>query len=76
MEHTTKDGELKIVNELSYPSTARGKVNMIFTDLAVLEVKPDGLVLKEVFPGLTVEDIQSVTEPELIIAPNLKEMEL
>jgi len=76
MEHTTNDGDLKIVNELTYPITAIGKVNMLFTDLAVIEITPQGMVLKEVFPGLTVEDIQSVTEPKLIIPPDLKEMDL
>lgn len=76
MEHVTKDNQPKIVSELSYPATTVGKVNMIFTDLAVMEVTKDGLVLKEIFPGLTPEDIQSVTEPRLIISPNLKEIEL
>lgn len=76
MEHVTKDGQAKIVNELSYPATAKGKVKMVFTDLAVLEVTPQGLVLKEVYPGLTAEDIQSVTEPKLIISPELKYIEL
>jgi 3-oxoacid CoA-transferase subunit B len=76
MEHTTKDGELKVVNELSYPATTVGKVSMLFTDLAVIEITPKGMVLKEVFPGLTAKDIQSVTEPKLIIPPDLKEMDL
>jgi 3-oxoacid CoA-transferase subunit B len=76
MEHITKDGELKIVNELSYPATAVNKVNMLFTDLAVIEITPKGMVLKEVLSGLTAKDIQSVTEPKLIISPDLKEMEL
>ena len=76
MEHTTNDGQPKIVNELSYPATAKGKVNMIFTDLAVLEVTPQGLLLREVYPGLTPDDIQSVTEPKLIVSPDLKEIEL
>jgi len=76
MEHTTKDGQCKIVNELTYPATTEGKVDMIFTDLAVIEVTPKGLLLKEVFPGLTAEDVQSVTEPKLIISPDLKEIEL
>ncbi len=49
---------------------------MIFTDLAVIEVTPQGLLLKEFYPGLTLEDIQSVTEPEFIISPDLKEIEL
>jgi len=76
MEHTTKYGQPKIVNELSYPATAEGKVNMIFTDLAVIEVTPQGLLLKEFYPGLTPEDIQSATEPKLLIASDLKEIEL
>ncbi len=76
MEHTTKDGEYKIVNELSYPSTAEGKVSMLFTDLAVIEITPKGMVLKEYMAGLTPKDIQSVTEPKLIIAPDCKEMQL
>lgn len=76
MEHVTRDGQAKIVNELSYPATTKGKVKMVFTDLAVLEVTLQGLVLKEVYPGLTAEDIQSVTEPRLIISPDLKEIEL
>jgi 3-oxoacid CoA-transferase B subunit len=76
MEHTTNDGKSKIVRELTYPATARKKVNMLFTDLAVIEITPKGMMLKEIFPGLSVEDIQSVTEPRLLIAPDLKEIEL
>jgi len=76
MEHITNDGQPKIVKELTYPATTEGKVNMIFTDLAVIEVTPKGLLLKEVYPGLTPEDIQSVTEPKLIISPDMKEIEL
>jgi 3-oxoacid CoA-transferase subunit B len=76
MEHVTKGGELKIVKELSYPATTVGRVSMIFTDLAVMEVTPEGLVLKEIVPGLTPSDIQSVTEPKLIIAKDLKEISL
>jgi 3-oxoacid CoA-transferase subunit B len=76
MEHTTRDGDLKIVNELSYPHTAREVVTKIFTDLAVMSVTPEGLVLDEVSPGLSAEDIQSVTEPRLIISADLKEIPL
>lgn len=76
MEHVTNDGKPKLVSDLTYPATARNKVNMIFTDLAVIEVTPVGLLLKEIYPGLTPEEIQSVTEPRLIIAPDLKEIEL
>ena len=76
MEHTTKDGEYKVVNELSYPATAEGKVSMLITDLAVIEITPKGMVLKEVMSGLTAADVQSVTEPKLIISKDLKEMQL
>jgi 3-oxoacid CoA-transferase B subunit len=76
MEHTTRDGEYKIVNELSYPATALGRVSMLFTDLAVIEITPKGMVLLEVAPGLTPKDVQSVTEPKLIISKDLKEIEL
>jgi len=75
MEHTTREGNAKIVNEITFPPTTAGKVNMIFTDLAVMEVTPKGLVLKEVAPGLTAADVQSVTEPKLIVSPDLKEIE-
>jgi 3-oxoacid CoA-transferase B subunit len=76
MEHTTNDGMPKIVRELTYPATAKKKVHKIFTDLAVIDVVAEGLLLRELFPGLTVEDIQSVTEPKLLVAPDLKEIEL
>jgi 3-oxoacid CoA-transferase B subunit len=76
MTHTDPNGAPKIVKEITFPLTVKGKVNMIFTDLAVIEVTPEGLVLKELYPGLTPGDIQSVTEPKLIIAPDLKEIEL
>lgn len=76
MEHTTVNGKLKILKELNYPATGLGKVNLIFTDLAVIQVTENGLVLKEHFPGLTPDDIQSVTEPKLIIPPDICEIEL
>ena len=76
MMHTTQEGGLKIVKKCTYPLTAVGVVHLIVTDLAVIEVTPGGLVLKEVAPGITAEDVQSVTEPQLIISPELKEMQL
>jgi len=76
MEHVTKSGELKIVNKLSYPATTVGRVSLIFTDLALMEVTPEGLLLRELLSGLTIEDIQSVTEPKLIVSPDLKEFDL
>jgi 3-oxoacid CoA-transferase subunit B len=76
MEHTTRDGDLKIVKICTYPVTATGVVKLIVTDLAVIDVTPQGLVLREVAPGLTPQEVQSVTEPELIISPGLKEIQL
>jgi 3-oxoacid CoA-transferase subunit B len=76
MEHTTNTGDLKILKRCTYPITAKGVVEKIFTDLAVMEVTPEGLLLLEVAPGLTPEDVQSVTEPKLIISKDLKEIEL
>lgn len=76
MEHTTKDGNFKVVKKCIYPVTAVGVVKLIVTDLAVIDVTEKGLVLREVAPGLTAADVQSVTEPKLIISPDLKEIQL
>jgi 3-oxoacid CoA-transferase B subunit len=75
MTHVTNSGAPKIVKECTYPITATSVVKLIVTDLAVIEVTDKGLVLKEVAPGLTAEDVQSVTEPELIISPDLTEVQ-
>ena len=75
MMHVTNDGQFKIVKECSYPLTAEGVVKLIVTDLAVIAVTPKGLELQEVATGLTAEDIQSVTEPKLIISPDLMEIQ-
>jgi 3-oxoacid CoA-transferase subunit B len=74
MEHATKEGEAKIVNRCSLPLTGLGVVNMIVTELAVIDVTPAGLVLREVASGVTPEDVQKVTEPKLRLAPDLKTM--
>jgi 3-oxoacid CoA-transferase B subunit len=76
MEHTTKEGKPRIVKECTYPLTAKESVDLIVTDLAVIEVTPGGLLLKEVAPGWTAVEIQGLTEAELIISPDLKEVEL
>jgi len=76
MEHTTPKGEFKILKECTYPLTAPNCVDMIITDLAVIKVAKEGLILKEVAPDWTVEEIQAVTEPKLIVAEDLKEIEL
>ena len=76
MIHTTKDGEPRIIKQCSYPLTAKECVNTIFTDIAVIEVTPGGLVLQEIAPGWSVEEVQELTEPKLIVAPDLREIEL
>lgn len=76
MTHTTKDGKPKILKKCSLPLTAPQCVKLIVTDIAVVEVTAEGLVLKEVAPGWTPAEIQELTEPKLIIAPDLKEIEL
>jgi 3-oxoacid CoA-transferase B subunit len=76
MEHIARDGDFKIVRTCSYPLTATAVVKLIVTDLAVIEVTPEGLLLREVAPGITPQEVQSVTEPELIISPGLKEIQL
>ncbi|HAM62811.1 MAG: succinyl-CoA--3-ketoacid-CoA transferase [Firmicutes bacterium GWF2_51_9] len=74
MEHTAK-GEAKILNECNLPLTARGEVDLIVTEMGVIEVTKEGLVLKEINPEFTVEQVQAVTQPTLIIAEDLKSME-
>jgi len=68
MEHTSKDGEVKIVRECTLPLTGRTCVNRIITDLAVIDVAPGGLVLRELAPGVTLDEVRERTEPELTVA--------
>jgi 3-oxoacid CoA-transferase subunit B len=74
MEHATKDGEAKIVKRCSLPLTGLGVVDMIVTELGVIDVTPDGLVLREIALGMTPEQVQRVTEPKLRLASDLKTM--
>ncbi|MGE9808887.1 3-oxoacid CoA-transferase subunit B [Janibacter sp. G1551] len=67
MEHNAKDGSYKIVNECSLPLTGKGVVERIITDLAVLDVTPDGLVLRELAPGVTEEEVRERTEPPFTV---------
>lgn len=76
MSHTTRDGRPRIRKRCEYPLTAPGVVDLIVTDLAVIEVHPDGLVLTEVAPGVPPELVDARTEPALQHAANLREMAL
>lgn len=66
MDHLTKSGESKIVERCSYPLTGIGCVDRIYTDLAVIDVTEDGLVVREVVPGLLFEELQKLTSAVLI----------
>ena len=72
MEHTTKDGRPKVLKRCSLPLTGEGVVNTIVTEFAVIDVTPQGLLLKEIASGMTVEALQKVTEPRLHASPDLK----
>src|SRR4029077_7065093 len=74
MEHTTKDGAPKIVKQCAYPLTALACVDTIITDLAVIDVKPEGLLLREVAPGWTPEEVQELTGAHLIVLRQIPEM--
>jgi 3-oxoadipate CoA-transferase beta subunit len=69
MEHTTKDGQPRLVKRCSYPLTALGVVTRVYTNLAVVDVTPKGFVVMEMVPGMTLEGLQALTEAELFPAP-------
>jgi len=72
MSHITSDGKPKLVKKLTYPVTGRRCVTRIFTNLAVIGVTPEGLRLEELAPGVSVRDVQAVTEPTLIVSAKVK----
>ncbi|MCW5836466.1 MAG: CoA transferase subunit B [Labilithrix sp.] len=76
MDHAAKDGAPKILRECNLPLTGRRVVHRIITDLACIDVTPDGLVLREVAPGVSAREVQARTEPTLTVPSDLAEMKL
>src|SRR5512135_1455143 len=74
MEHTTREGQPKILKKCTLPLTGSGVVDTIATEMAYIRVTPKGLVLEEVAPGFTAEQVQAATEPKLTVSPDLKLM--
>jgi len=76
MEHATREGKPKLLRQCSLPLTGKRCVSSVCTDLAWIDVMQDGLVLRELAPGVTAEAVQKLTEPKLIVSPNVKTMAL
>lgn len=74
MDHVSKKGEPRILKKCSLPLTAPGCVKRIYTNLAVIDVTPKGLVVQEMVPGMTLEKLQAITEPKLTLAATFKEI--
>ena len=74
MEHTTRDGKPRLLEQCSLPVTAPGVVKLVSTDLGLFEINKSGLVLKEHAPGWSVEEIQELTEAKITVDPNLTEV--
>ncbi len=76
MSHTNREGGPRIRKECEFPLTASRVVDLIVTDLAVIEVEPEGLLLREVAPDVSPEAVRERTEPQLRLSPDLREMRL
>jgi 3-oxoacid CoA-transferase subunit B len=76
MDHADKKGAPKILKECGLPLTGRRVVHRIITDLAVIDVMPEGLVLRELAPGVSAREVQQKTEPSLLIPHDIKEIDL
>ncbi len=76
MEHNDRNGNPKVVQECSFPLTGKGCVSLVVTDVAVMEPTPDGMALREVAPGWSADEVQSVTGARLIIPDSVAEYEV
>jgi len=74
MDHAAKSGAPKILRECALPLTGKRVVHRIITDLAVIDVEPEGLVLREVAPGVSAKDVQARTEPTLLVPSDVQEV--
>jgi len=74
MEHATKEGQPKILKKCTLPLTGVKVVDTIVTEMAYIRVTPEGLLLEEIAPGLTVDDVQGATEAKLRVSSSLKTM--
>ncbi|MCA9523615.1 MAG: CoA transferase subunit B [Myxococcales bacterium] len=76
MNHTARDGSPKVLRHCALPLTGKGVVDTIVSDLCMMRITPEGLVLEEIAPGLTVDDIRRATEPEFKVSPTVREIRL
>lgn len=76
LEHTTREGEPRLVKHLSLPATAKGVVTLVMTNLGLFDVTPDGFSMREIAPGYTAEEVQAQTEARLTVPSGLKEIEV
>jgi 3-oxoacid CoA-transferase subunit B len=74
MEQVAKDGSKKLLKQCKLPLTGKRCVNTVISELALIDITPEGLVLRELAPGVTVEQVQAATEPVLKLSPQLREM--
>lgn len=76
MEHTTREGEARILDECTYPLTAKGCVKLVVTNLAVIEILPDGVFLRELAPGVSTDEVVAATEAKLQVPDDVAVMNL
>ena len=74
MQHTLRDGTPRVLQRCTLPVTARGVVKLLVTDLALFEVTEEGLLMREIAPGFSPEEVQAMTEARIVVSENLKEM--